>query len=86
MFETKDAYALEKELRRKGVKFETKMQEQDWGGISANIFDPDRKQVHGLPAAATVVRAGQGPQSPSKPRTVVPATSTWITMAQRRRA
>jgi len=44
MFETKDAYALEKELRRKGVKFESPMEEQDWGGVSANIFDPDRNK------------------------------------------
>lgn len=41
MFSTKDAYALEKKLRAKGVKFESPMQKQNWGGISANFKDPD---------------------------------------------
>jgi len=44
MLATNDAYGLEKDLRRKGVKFESPMEEQDWGGISANIFDPDKNK------------------------------------------
>jgi catechol 2,3-dioxygenase-like lactoylglutathione lyase family enzyme len=44
MLKTKSAYTLEKELKKKGVKFETKMEPQDWGGVSANIFDPDRNK------------------------------------------
>ena len=44
MLKTKSAYTLEKELRKRGVKFESKMEPQDWGGVSANIFDPDRNK------------------------------------------
>ena len=42
MFSTRDAHGLEKQLKRRGVKFQSPMAKQDWGGISANIFDPDR--------------------------------------------
>ncbi len=42
MFSTKDAFGLEKQLKRRGVKFQSPMAKQDWGGISANIFDPDK--------------------------------------------
>jgi catechol 2,3-dioxygenase-like lactoylglutathione lyase family enzyme len=41
MLSTKDPYGLEKQLKKRGVKFESPMEQQDWGGISANIFDPD---------------------------------------------
>ena len=41
MLRTSDAKGLEKQLKKKGVKFESPMEEQDWGGVSANIFDPD---------------------------------------------
>lgn len=42
MFSTRDAQGLEKQLRRRGVKFESPMAKQEWGGISANIYDPDK--------------------------------------------
>jgi catechol 2,3-dioxygenase-like lactoylglutathione lyase family enzyme len=41
MLRIKNAKAAEKELKRRGVKFESPMEAQDWGGISANILDPD---------------------------------------------
>lgn len=44
MFETRDIYALEKRLLKQGVKFRSRAKEQDWGGISANFFDPDRNE------------------------------------------
>lgn len=44
MFKTKNAYNFEKELKKRGVKFESPMEAQDWGGVSANIFDPDKNK------------------------------------------
>lgn len=42
MFRTSDMFALEKKLLAGGVKFQSPAKKQDWGGISANIYDPDR--------------------------------------------
>jgi catechol 2,3-dioxygenase-like lactoylglutathione lyase family enzyme len=41
MMATDGAAAIEKQLRRKRVKFEAPMAKQDWGGVSGNFFDPD---------------------------------------------
>lgn len=42
MFRTKDAYGLEKQLKGRGVKFESPVAQQDWGGHSGNFYDPDK--------------------------------------------
>lgn len=42
MFSTSDTFALEKKLRARGVKFRQRAKAQDWGSVSAEIYDPDK--------------------------------------------
>jgi catechol 2,3-dioxygenase-like lactoylglutathione lyase family enzyme len=42
MMSTNDIYGLEKKLLGQGVKFRSRAKVQDWGGISAEFYDPDK--------------------------------------------
>jgi len=40
-FATRDIYGLQESLMSKGVRFKTKAEKTDWGGIQARFLDPD---------------------------------------------
>jgi len=40
-FTTRDIYGLQESLMAKGVRFKTKAEKKDWGGIQARFLDPD---------------------------------------------
>ena len=40
-FTTRDIYGLQESLMSKGVRFKTKAEKTDWGGIQARFLDPD---------------------------------------------